>query len=107
MRKIFNIYDKVAEGLCSFTSDKYVHLIIGLLISYIVSVVVFKSINEEIILRAAVGRAAAGGFISSSLIGFFKEIIDLIRDKGFDIKDLLTTMTGGLLGSLLLILLAI
>lgn len=37
MEKVFEIYDKVAEWLCSFTSDKYVHLVVGLLIGFFVS----------------------------------------------------------------------
>ena len=37
MKKVFEIYDKVAEWLCSFDSDKYVHLLFGLLISFAVS----------------------------------------------------------------------
>lgn len=96
MKKVFSVYDKVAEWLCSFTSDKYVHLLFGLVIGFAVAWV--------FILTTAGAKkpvCAVCGVIAAVLIGLFKEIADFFRDKPFDGRDWLFTVVGGAIGAVL------
>lgn len=99
MKKVFEIYDKVAEWLCSFTADKYVHLLFGLLISFAVAWVFILNTAG-----ATKPVCAVCGVIASVLIGLFKEIADFFRDKPFDTKDWLFTAVGGVIGALMFLM---
>lgn len=95
MKKVFSVYNKVAEWLCSFSSDKYVHLLIGLLISFAVSwVFILTTIG------ASKPVCAVCGVIAAVFVGFIKEVVDFFRDKPFDAKDWLFTVIGGVIGAL-------
>ncbi len=96
MKKVFEIYDKVAEWLCSFTSDKYVHLLFGLLISFAVAWVFVLATAG-----ATKPVCAVCGVIAAVLVGLFKEVADFFRDKPFDAKDWLFTAVGGVIGALI------
>ena len=96
MKKIFSVYDKVAEWLCSFTSDKYVHLLAGLLIGFLGSLL-FAATTKN---GTEVAYAFCGWF-AAVLIGLFKEVVDFFRDKPFDAKDWLFTAVGGVIGALM------
>lgn len=99
MKKVFEICDKVAEWLCSFGSDKYVHLLFGLLVS-------FAAAWVFILTTAGVTKpvCAVCGVIASVLIGLFKEVVDFFRDKPFDAKDWLFTVVGGIIGALMFLI---
>lgn len=96
MKKVFEIYDKVAEWLCSFDSDKYVHLLFGLLISFAVAWVFILNTAG-----ATKPVCAVCGVIAAVLIGLFKEVVDFFRDKPFDGWDVLFTVVGGIIGAVL------
>ena len=96
MKKVFEIYDRVAEWLCSFDSDKYVHLLFGLLISFAVAWVFMLTT-----MGATKPVCAVCGVIAAVLIGLLKEIADFFRDKPFDAKDWLFTVIGGVIGALM------
>lgn len=96
MTKIFKFYDKIAEWLCDFTSDKYVHLLAGLLISFFVSWLVTLTTPNALSVECA-----RCGFIIGVLVGIAKEIIDAYREKPMDCADLLFTVFGCVLGSVL------
>lgn len=96
MKKVFSVYDRVAEWLCSFTSDKYVHLLAGLLISFAVAWVFILNTAG-----ATEPVCAVCGVIAAMLIGLFKEIVDFFRDKPFDAKDWLFTSVGGAMGAMM------
>lgn len=96
MKKIFSVYDKVAQWLCGFGSDKYVHLLTGLLISFAVAWVFILTTAG-----ATKPVCAVCGVIAAMLIGLFKEIVDFFRDKPFDAKDWLFTAVGGVIGALI------
>ena len=96
MKKVFEIYDRVAQWLCSFDSDKYVHLLFGLLISFAVAWVFMLTT-----MGATKPVCAVCGVIAAVLIGLLKEIADFFRDKPFDAKDWLFTVIGGVIGALM------
>lgn len=96
MKKIFSVYDRVAEWLCSFDSDKYVHLLFGLVISFAVSWAFMLTT-----IGATKPVCAVCGVIAAVLIGLLKEIADFFRDKPFDAKDWLFTAVGGVIGALM------
>ncbi len=96
MKKVFEIYDKVAEWLCSFDSDKYVHLLFGLVISFPVSWAFMLTT-----MGATKPVCAVCGVIAAVLVGFIKEVVDFFRDKPFDGGDVLFTVVGGAIGAVL------
>lgn len=99
MKKVFEIYDKFAQWLCSFGSDKYVHLLFGLLISFAVAWVFVLTTAG-----ATKPACAVCGIIAAVLVGLFKEVADFFRDKPFDGVDILFTVVGGIIGTVLYIM---
>ena len=96
MKKILSVYDKVAQWLCSFDSDKYVHLLFGLVISFAVSWLFMLTT-----MGATKPVCAVCGVIASVFVGFIKEVVDFFRDKPFDGVDVLFTVIGGIIGAVL------
>lgn len=96
MKKVFEIYDKVAQWLCDFTSDKYVHLLFGLLVSFAVAWVFILNTAG-----ATKPVYAVCGVIASVFVGFIKEVVDFFRDKPFDGWDVLFTVVGCIIGAVL------
>lgn len=96
MKKVFSVYDKVAEWLCSFSSDKYVHLLAGLLVSFTAAWVFILTTTG-----ATKPVCAVCGVIASVLVGLFKEVADFFRDKPFDGQGWLFTAVGGVIGALM------
>lgn len=96
MNKIFKIWDKFALFVCSFMSDSEAHMLFGSLISLIVTLLVSLIFNyEEVIIYCIFG------IMASVLAGLLKEAIDSFRGGKFDGKDLLFTILGGAVGSLI------
>ena len=96
MKKILSVYDKVAQWLCSFDSDKYVHLLFGLVISFAVSWLFMLTT-----MGATKPVCAVCGVIAAVFVGFIKEVVDFFRDKPFDGVDVLFTVIGGIIGAVL------
>lgn len=96
MKKVFEIYDKVAQWLCNFGSDKYVHLLFGLVISFAVSWAFMLTT-----MGATKPVCAVCGVIAAVFAGFIKEVVDFFRDKPFDGGDVLFTVVGGVIGAVL------
>lgn len=96
MKKVFSVYDKFANWLCSFTADKYVHLVVGLLIGFFVSLIFAVTTKNGVPLSYAFC-----GVVAAFLIMLFKEMVDFFRGEPFDAKDLLFGTVGGVLGALL------
>lgn len=99
MKKVFSVYDKVAQWLCSFTSDKYVHLFVGLLIGFFASLIFAATTKNGTSLSYA-----ACGVIAAFLIMLFKELMDFFRGEDFDAKDWLFGTIGGVLGALMFLM---
>lgn len=99
MKKILKVWDNFAGWVCKFSGDKYVHLIVGLIIAFVfarlmaVTTKGFPTINY-----AACGVIAAGAAM------LFKEVIDFFRGEDFDGKDIVFGLIGGIIGALLYML---
>ncbi len=99
MKKIYDFYQKVAGWLCHFEGDKYVHLILGLLLAYIMVHVGVSVIHSELL------PAMFVSFIIVAFLGIAKETMDFVLRKGFDGADMMFTWVGSALGVLLCLLL--
>lgn len=99
MKKILRVYDRLAAWLCKWGSDKYVHLLAGLLISYLWLCVLLTVRGDGMrMIYAWYGVVAAGG------VALIKELIDDMRGGRIDPQDIVFTMAGGLIGSLLFLI---
>lgn len=98
MKKIYECYEKFAEWICSFTADRYVHLIVGLLLAYLVGRGDMALFHRE----AAIAFVVA--LIAVIVVGIIKEVIDIFLGKNFDFRDALFTSVGGVIGALLIFL---
>ena len=84
-----NIYNKIANFLCSFTSDKYVHFIVCMILVQLISL--FIPILYAMLIVF--------------ILGLCKEIFDSKqKDDKFDIKDLLADILGIITEGLILII---
>ena len=84
-----NIYNKIANFLCSFTSDRYVHFIVCMILVQLISLFIPFYYAMLIVF----------------LIGLCKEIFDSKqKDDKFDIKDLLADILGIITEGLILII---
>ena len=83
------IYNKIANFLCSFTSDKYVHFIVCMILVQLISL--FISVLYAMLIVF--------------ILGLCKEIFDSKqKDDKFDIKDLLANILGIITEGLILII---
>ena len=96
--KILDYYDKTANYLASFGSDKYLHFIIGIILSYLLALL-FSLTNPGFHVAAYM----FAGFLGNGLCMLAKEIADFFREGMFDGKDIVFGILGGVLGSLLFI----
>lgn len=95
MKKIIN---KIINFLYSIESDKLLHLIAGIIITELISGIIF------ICFHPFYGGAIIG-LAFAIIIGFVKEIIDKhLPNHVYNIKDFLYTAIGSIIGFLLTIL---
>lgn len=94
LKKLLSDYRKCATWLAGFGGDRYLHLMAGLLIAFIVGC------------AASGERWSAGllGVIITFVVGFFKEITDSFTGENGDAIDWLFTIVGGAIGFGLLML---
>lgn len=85
MKKILNIYTKTAAWLASWGADRYLHLLFGLLIAYVVG----------LLASGAWYSAAALGVLAAVIVGFVKETADGFITGSADLGDLIFTAVGG------------
>lgn len=84
-----NIYNKIANFICSFTSDRYVHFIVCMILVQLISL--FISFYYAMLIVF--------------ILGLCKEIFDSKqKDDKFDIKDLLTDILGIITEGLILMI---
>ena len=99
MKKFLELYDHFAAYVCKFNGDKYVHLIVGLIIAYLVSA--FASIVN-------VGYSSLTyafiGFLASVFAMILKEVLDFFRGHLMDSGDILFGVIGGLIGVILYVI---
>ena len=83
------LYNKIANFLCSFTSDKYVHFIVCMILVQLISLLIPFYYAMLIVF----------------LIGLLKEIFDSTQqDDKFDVKDLLADILGIIIEGLILMI---
>lgn len=83
------IYNKIADFICSFTSDRYVHFIVCMILVQLISLLIPFYYAMMIVF----------------LIGLFKEIYDSKqKDDRFDIKDLFSDSLGIITEGLILMI---
>ena len=99
MKKIVEIYDRMAEWLGQWGSDKWLHFGVGMVASF-----VFAKILQLTTTDARMTACAFGGIGAAAFVGLAKEVCDAMRGGAFDPKDLLFTLAGGALGALLYLL---
>ena len=85
------LYNKIANYLLQFSNDKYLHLIVGIIFSVIVSSISSLFTAYSIII----------GLISTILLMILKEVLDFIYKGNFDGKDIIFGSIGGIIGELL------
>ena len=85
MKKLIELYDKVAGWLASLAVDKHLHIEVGMMIASFCYIVLH--------LRWCIVAAIACGVL--------KECIDRARGGKFDLRDLLATTIGGAVVQLL------
>ena len=74
-----NIYNKIANFLCSFTSDRYVHFIVCMILVQLISLFIPILYTMLIVF----------------ILGLCKEIFDSKqKDDKFNVKDLLADILG-------------
>lgn len=83
------IYNKIADFICSFTSDRYVHFIVCMILVQLISLLI----------------PFYYAMMTVFLIGLFKKIYDSKqKDDKFDIKDLLSDSLGIITEGLILMI---
>ena len=95
---MMNVFDKIARWLCKFESDKYVHLLVCLVLAFAIA---RKSVDWG---GAESGAAVIIGIGFGSALAVVKEIVDLRRKDVADIRDLLSGVVGSLMGSLMILI---
>lgn len=87
MEKILGYYDRVKDWLCGFGSDKYLHLLAGLVVSFVSS--------------TALGHSWAGLSVALA-VGLAKELTDrYAMHRDFSWEDVIFTVIGGVIGTLM------
>ena len=83
------IYNKIANFLCSFTSDKYVHFIVCIILVQLIALFIPFYYAMLIVF----------------ILGLGKEIFDSKqKDDKFDVKDLLADILGIVIEGLILMI---
>lgn len=97
MKKIYQFIKDVSVTLCGIPSDKYVHLLSCLLLTFVIGMGVSLFSDESQAVCAGIGACAA------MIIGFFKEWYDQFTDGDFSYADLFFDLVGCVLGLLVTI----
>ncbi len=87
------MYEKVANWLCGFGSDKWVHLLTCLVITFVVTVFVRTTFHDDGYVSAGIGACGA------MMVGFFKEWWDNFTTGEFGYSDLVFDAVGCLMGA--------
>lgn len=98
-----NLYNKIAEWLCSFSQDKYVHFIIMLIFTFLFAKLmtfVFTYIECDYPALFATSLSIILGLI----VSFGKEKWDLRREGVFDYNDIKADIFGIISGCLMSII---
>ena len=92
MKKVYQFFQKINVWLASFGADRYLHLIVGAIISIIVCLLM-KGLEGGSVLSCT-GMA----MMITVTIGVMKEVLDQSYESKSDLLDILFTTIGGLVG---------
>lgn len=87
--KVFNIG---AAWLAQWGADRYLHLLVGMFVAYIVG----------LLGDGAWLSAALLGLLVTVVVGFVKEVADAFAGNNGDLVDIVFTAIGGVVGFVLL-----
>ena len=99
MKKLLKIWNKAAEWLCGFGSDKWVHLVVGAIISFATAWILMATTAGA----TELGSAFCGAF-GALIAGMGKEVADVFCNKDCRWSDVIVTAVGGGRGGILFIL---
>lgn len=99
MKKLLKIWNKAAEWLCGFGGDKWVHFVVGTIISFALAWVMMLTTAGA----TELGSAFCGAF-GALVAGMGKEVADEFCNKDFSLSDVIFTTLGGVFGGILFIL---
>lgn len=99
MKKLLKIWNKAAEWLCGFGDDKWVHFVVGTIISFALAWVMMLTTAGA----TELGSAFCGAF-GALVAGMGKEVADEFCNKDFSLSDVIFTTLGGVFGGILFIL---
>lgn len=94
MEKLYNLFRKGSTWLASFGVDRYLHLIAGILISFLATLILVAVSGEGLLFGAVFG------FLSAVVVGLGKEILDQTYIGKSDIVDWIFTIIGGAFGTI-------
>lgn len=95
MKKIVELYDRLAMWLCSWRADRWLHFIVAEILCFAICALCCGLPCYDS------GGAIATGAGITILICLAKEIADTYGDSGFDVFDLLFGFFGVLSGIIL------
>lgn len=87
MGKIVKIYQRCAAWLASWGADRYLHLLVGLIVAYVVGLVADGG--------GSWAGAAGLGVLAAVVLGFVKEVADSFATGEGDLGDIVFTAIGG------------
>lgn len=99
MKKLLKIWNKAAEWLCGFGGDKWVHFVVGAIISFATAWILMATTEGATALSSAFC-----GVSGALLAGMVKEVADIFCNKDCSFSDVIFTFVGGVLGGVLFIL---
>lgn len=94
MKKLLNVYRKAASWLASFGADRYLHLLAGLILTFIIGVFLGAPLWQSGLIALAI----------VVVVGWLKEIFDSFTGELGDLVDWRFTIIGGVIAYGLLVL---
>lgn len=88
---MLDLYTKIAEWLCSWRADRWLHFVVSLIIAFAVAKIATATGFDK-------GGAVATAFAVCIVLGVAKECLDSQRDCAFDVWDLLFGVIGTAVG---------
>lgn len=96
-----NVMFKINDLVNKVGTDKFIHLLVCIIIAENVATYDAQVFNRNAIVAAAIG------IITPIVIGIGKEVMDLFRGHSFDVKDLKFDTYGAFIGGLLALILLV
>lgn len=96
-----NVMFKINDLVNKVGADKFIHLLVCVIIAENVATYDAELFNRNVIIAAIVG------IVTAIIIGIGKEVIDFFRNGLFDVNDLKFDTYGAFIGGLLALILLV